>query len=179
MAKIFELFHGTRQRFDSFDAAFKGTGEAGTIDACWFTDNFKGAKNHAVLKNRNSSQPLVYRCELTENALLADHSIPLSEQPQIDSLIRSSFPVSISESIKAGCDWHCFSRPHYQMDRKGKIVHMGPAGLDCDEVISLYKQCGIHGVYDWEGMFTDGYLHGTTIIMFDFSELRIREVIEV
>ncbi|HCM9673919.1 TPA: hypothetical protein N5O16_004179 [Enterobacter roggenkampii] len=179
MAKIIELFHGSRQYFDNFDTAFKGTGEAGTIDACWFTDNFKGAKNHAVLKNRNSSPPLVYRCELTSKALLADHSIPLSEQPHISDLIRSFFPVSISESIKPGRDWHCFSQPHYQITREGKTVHMGSVGLDSDEIISLYKKCGIHGVYDWEGIFTDGYLQGTTIIMFNFSELRIREVIEV
>ena len=28
-----QLFHGTRQRFDKFDVAYKGTGESGNIDA--------------------------------------------------------------------------------------------------------------------------------------------------
>jgi len=54
-----ELFHGTRQIFDQFDVAFKGTGESGDIAACWFTDKFKGARNHVLLKNRNSGLRLI------------------------------------------------------------------------------------------------------------------------
>lgn len=176
---VVELFHGSRQRFEQFDTRFKGTGEAGGIDACWFTDNFIGARYHAIYKNRNHGQPLVYRCELSTSALLADHSISLSEQPLIEMLLRDFLPVSISESFPAGRDWHSFSQPCYVKDRKGRIVRMGSVCLECDEIISLYKQCGIHGVYDWEGIFTDGYLHGTTTIIFNFSELRIREVVEV
>lgn len=53
-----ELFHGSRARFTEFDTSFKGTGEAGTIDAIWFTDNFSGARNHARYKCRNGAPHL-------------------------------------------------------------------------------------------------------------------------
>lgn len=59
MRKIKELFHGTRQKFDNFDTRFKGTGEVGDIAACWFTDNFAGARNHALYKNLNDTPSCV------------------------------------------------------------------------------------------------------------------------
>jgi hypothetical protein len=43
---LMEIFHGTRQRFSNFDTSYKGTGESGDIDACWFADNFEGARHH-------------------------------------------------------------------------------------------------------------------------------------
>lgn len=39
---------------------------------------------------------------------------------------------------------------------------MGNRHVDSDELIRLYLSCGIKGAYDWEGIFTHGYLHGTT-----------------
>lgn len=62
---------------------------------------------------------------------------------------------------------------------RGKTRYKGIRHLDGDKLINLYKSCGIHGVYDWEGYFTDSYLHGSTTIIFDFSELEIVEVIEI
>lgn len=94
-----ELFHGTRQRFETFDASFKGTGESGDIDACWFTDNFNGASSHALYKNRNPGAPLVYRCELLPGALIADHSKPLVAQPAIAERLRRYTPVGLSCSL--------------------------------------------------------------------------------
>lgn len=172
-----ELFHGTRQRFAKFDTSFKGTGEAGKIDACWFTDNFEGAKNHAILKNRHVTPPLVYRCELSSEVLLADYSIPLSEQPHILKLLNQHLPVSISTSLGRGKDWD-LNHPCYQSHR-GRTILTGTRGLDSDEIIKLFKTCGVHGVHDWEGIFTDAYLKGTTTVIFDVSVLIIKEIIEV
>lgn len=173
-----ELFHGTRQRFAQFDAAFKGTGESGDIDACWFTDNFNGARSHALYKNRNPGAPLVYRCELMPEALIADHSKPLAKQPAIAERLRRYTSVGLSCSLGEGADWHALKMPFYQT-YQGKIFFNGHRGLSSNEVIALYLSCGIHGVYDWEGAWTDGYLQGTTTVIFDFSVLVIREVIEV
>jgi len=173
-----ELFHGTRQRFAQFDAAFKGTGESGDIDACWFTDNFNGARSHALYKNRNPGAPLVYRCELMPEALIADHSKPLAKQPAIAERLRRYTSVGLSCSLGEGADWHALIMPFYQT-YQGKIFFNGHRGLSSNEVIALYLSCGIHGVYDWEGAWTDGYLQGTTTVIFDFSVLVIREVIEV
>ncbi|HBR3924051.1 TPA: hypothetical protein L9T71_005242 [Klebsiella pneumoniae] len=74
-----QLFHGTRQRFEKFDVSFMGTGEAGEIPACWFTDNFKGARHHALRVNHNPGQALVYQCGLKPGAIIADYSKPLIE----------------------------------------------------------------------------------------------------
>lgn len=171
-----ELFHGTRKRFKSFDLSFKGTGEAGKIDGFWFTDNFIGARNHALFQNRNHEPALVYRCSLESYAVIADHSKPLAQQPEVAARLYSGLPVSIS--LKESIDWHCFSEPVYQK-RQGKILYVDNRGLSDDEQILIYKRCGIHGVYDWEGMFTDAYLHGTTTVIFDSSVLQIEEIIEV
>lgn len=171
-----QLFHGTRQRFDKFDVSFQGTGEAGDIAACWFTDNMKGASNHAMLKNRNPGPPLVYRCELTDTAIIANHRQSLDEQPEIAARLLKNLPVSISSQLRSGRDWHHLHEPLYTV-YKGKVLCTGNRYIESDEMIRLYKQCGIHGVYDWEGMFTDGYLHGTTTVIFDFCSLEIKEII--
>ncbi len=173
-----ELFHGTRQRFETFDASFKGTGESGDIDTCWFTDNFNGARSHALYKNRNPGAPLVYRCELLPGALIADHSKPLAAQPAIAERLRRYTPVGLSCSLGDGPDWHALKMPFYQT-YQGKIIFSGHRGIFGDDIIAIYRSCGIHGVYDWEGAWTDGYLQGTTTVLFDFSVLVIREVIEV
>ncbi|OAT16016.1 hypothetical protein M977_04666 [Buttiauxella gaviniae ATCC 51604] len=55
---------------------------------------------------------------------------------------------------------------------------MGNRHVDSDEMIRLYLNCGIQGVYDWEGMFTDSYLHGTTTVIFDTSVVDIIDSIE-
>lgn len=173
-----ELFHGTRQRFETFDTAYKGTGESGDIDACWFTDNFKGAMSHARGYNRNTGTPLVYRCELTSDAILADYSRPLAEQPAIAERLRRFLPVAISTSICDGREWYALKTPNYQaVDRK--TFSSGGHGICGNALIALYRSCGIHGVYDWERPETDHYLGGPSIVLFDFSALIIREVIEV
>ncbi|MFS7253213.1 hypothetical protein AB6869_21845 [Rahnella rivi] len=174
-----ELFHGTRQRFTQFDTSFKGTAEAGgDIDACWFTDNFEGARNHALLQNRNAGAPLVYRCELTPGALIADHSKPLSKQPAIAERLRQYAPVGISSSLGHGRGWHVLKMPVYQT-YQGKTIFQKHESFSGNEAIALYRTCGIHGVYDWEGESTDSYLRGTVTVIFDLSVLAIREVIEV
>ncbi|MBD8165431.1 hypothetical protein [Erwinia persicina] len=173
-----EIFHGTRQRFDRFDVSFKGTGEAGDIDACWFTDNFEGAKNHALLKNRHAGDPLVYRCLLSTKSIIVDHRKPLIEQPEIFKRIDHHLPVMLSTSLVGRPNQDGLVEPVYESFR-GKILYRGIRHLDEKKLIKLYKSCGIHGVYDWEGIFTDTYLHGTTTIIFDFSELEIVEVIEI
>ncbi|CAM8681367.1 MULTISPECIES: hypothetical protein [Leclercia] len=173
-----QLFHGTRQRFDRFDVSVRGTGEAGSINACWFTDNFKGACNHALLKNRNPGNPLVYRCTLKKGCVIANHRQLLSEQPDIASRLRTGLPVSISSQLGRGLDWHALNEPRYTY-RKGSLIYEGNRHVEPAELISLYMSCGIQGVYDWEGIFTDSYLHGTTTVIFDTDVLDIREVIEV
>ncbi|STS86266.1 Uncharacterised protein [Klebsiella variicola] len=65
-----QLFHGTRQRFEKFDVSFMGTGEAGEIPACWFTDNFKGARHHALRVNRNPGRRLFISVVLNRGRLL-------------------------------------------------------------------------------------------------------------
>ncbi len=162
-----------------FDASFKGTAEAGgDIDACWFMDNFEGARNHALLQNRNPGAPLVYRCELTPGALIADYSKPLTEQPAIAERLRRYAPVGLSCSLGNGPRWHTLKMPFYQT-YQGKTIFHKHKGLSSNEAIALYRICGIHGVYDWEDAWTDSYLLGTVTVIFDFSVLVIREVIEV
>lgn len=173
-----QLFHGTRQRFDKFDVAYRGTGEAGSIAACWFTDNFKGASNHALLKNRNHGQPLVYRCALKEGTVIANHRKPLSEQPDIAARLKVGLPVSISSQLSKDMEWHALKEPHYTNNR-GKLFCQGNRHVDSDEMIRLYLQCGIQGIYDWEGMYTDSYLHGTTTVIFDTNAVDILDVTEV
>lgn len=173
-----QLFHGTRQQFDKFDVAFKGTGEAGDIAACWFTDNFKGASNHALLKNRNPGAPLVYRCKLKEGSIIANHNLSLEEQPDIAARLRVCLPVSISSQLGKGRDWHVLNEPLYTR-HKGKMSYSGNRHVDSHELIRLYLSCGIQGVYDWEGIFTDSYLHGTTTVIFDVDTLDIQEVVKV
>ncbi|HHX7168995.1 TPA: hypothetical protein ACVG64_002024 [Enterobacter hormaechei] len=172
-----QLFHGTRQRFDKFDVAYKGTGESENIAACWFTDNFKGASNHALFKNRNPGLPLVYRCELKAGAIIADHSLPLAAQPDIAARLRDGLPVSISSQLSEGRDWHALCEPQYRTYR-GRMLYVGNRHIDSDEMIRLYLDCGVQGVYDWEGMFTDSYLHGTTTVIFDTSAVGIIDSIE-
>ncbi|WP_337049811.1 hypothetical protein [Serratia fonticola] len=165
-----ELFHGSRARFTEFDTSFKGTGEAGTIDAIWFTNNYAGARNHARYKCRNEGSPLVYRCTLSERALLADFSKPLSEQPRVAELLHRNLPVGISTSLSLGRKWYGLAQPHYQ-NFKGKMLYTGNRGVNSEESIELFISCGLHGVYDWEGAWTDSYLHGPSIIIFDLSVL--------
>ncbi|CAH3748452.1 hypothetical protein ACNQ05_23915 [Enterobacter cloacae complex sp.6701062] len=159
-----QLFHGTRQRFDKFDVAYKGTGESGNIAASWFTDNFKGASNHALLKNRNPGLPLVYRCELKAGAIIANHRQPLTEQPEIVDRFKSGLPVDIE--FGNGLNRFVLKKPCYTK-YKGKMVYSGHTPVETDELIRLYLTCGIQGVYDWEGEFTDSYLHGTTTVIFE------------
>ncbi|TQI77306.1 hypothetical protein FHU10_5294 [Serratia fonticola] len=165
-----ELFHGSRARFTQFDTSFKGTGEAGSIDAIWFTNNYAGARNHARYKCRNEGTPLVYRCSLSANALLADQSKPLSEQPRVAELLLRHLPVGISSSLSHGRDWHGLVQPYYKKMR-GKTYYLGNQGVTSEYAIELYRACGLHGVYDWEGAWTDSYLHGPSIIIFDLSVL--------
>lgn len=172
-----EIFHGTRQRFDRFDTSYKGTGEAGTVDGCWFTDSFIGARRHALYKNRNVGEPLVYRCELTPKVILADHSKLLIDQPVIAELLRQHWPVALS-SMLTGTIWHALERPFYEKFR-GRTEYRGGVLIPQEEMIGLYASCGIHGVYDWEWPDTDAYLEGKTTLLFNFSELVIREVIDV
>lgn len=173
-----ELFHGTRQHFDKFDVSFKGTGEAGSIDACWFTDNLEGASRHALYKNRNAGAPLVYRCELASHSLIANHREPLSQQPEISDRLLRYLPISISCNLNDGRDWHLLSEPVYEKSNR-RIDYIGNDAIVDQEQINLYKRCGLHGVYDWEGIFTAGYLKGTTTIIFNFSCLEIKEIIAV
>jgi hypothetical protein len=173
-----KIFHGTRARFEMFDVSYKGTGEAGTTDACWFTDNFIGAMRHAVNYNRNAGSPLVYSCELSTDVLLADHSIPLRDQPVIEGLLNQHLPVAISTSLHQGRGWHSMMMPYYQKIN-GKTYYSGLKHIDDNAVIELYKSCGLQGVYDWEGEFTDSYLCGVTTIIFEFSGLTIKDVIEI
>lgn len=175
-----EIFHGTRQLFDKFDYSYKGTGESGDIDACWFADNFEGAKNHALYKNRNKGQPLVYRCELSSRAVIANHRKPLSEQNEIRDSLLKVLPVSLSTTIKPGCEWFKLASPCYR-EVEGRLRYFSQDSYPVteSELISYYSISGIHGVYDWEGIFTDAYIRGTTIIIFDFSCLTIKEIIEV
>lgn len=165
-----ELFHGSRARFTEFNTSFKGTGEAGTIDAIWFTDNFAGARNHARYRCRNEGSPLVYRCKLAERALLAEFGKPLSEQPRVAELLHRHLPVGISTSLSQGREWSALAQPQYQYF-KGRILYTGDRGVNSEECIELLKSCGLHGVYNWEGVWTDHYLHGPSIIIFDLSVL--------
>ncbi|WP_455865333.1 hypothetical protein [Pantoea agglomerans] len=173
-----EIFHGTRQRFDCFDVTFKGTGEAGNIDACWFTDSFIGAKNHALFKNRNPGVPLVYRCELSSKSIILDHREPLIKQPEIFERLKRYLPLGVSTSLDGRLGYESFKEPFYE-PYKGKMLCNRHRRFEDDEVIQLYKSCGIHGIHDWEGIYTDTYLHGTTTVLFDFTELKMLEIIEV
>lgn len=170
-----QLFHGSRERFEQFDVAYKGTGESGNIAACWFTDNFKGASNHALLKNRNPGLPLVYRCELKAGAIIASYRQPLAEQPDIVERFTSGLPGNIE--FGAGLNRFVLKKPEYT-NYKGRMVYSRHTPVETDELIRLYLACGIQGVYDWEGEFTDSYLHGTTTVIFDTSAVGIIDCIE-
>lgn len=165
-----ELFHGSRARFTQFDTSFKGTGESGSIDAIWFTDNYTGARNHACNQNRNEGSPLVYRCRLSERALLVDHSKTLNEQPRVAELLLRHLPVGISTSLSQGREWYGLTQPHYLKGKDG-IIYDGNKGVTSEKAIELYRACGLHGVYDWERPWTDSYLKGPSIIIFDVSVL--------
>ncbi|WP_367144350.1 hypothetical protein [Pantoea stewartii] len=184
------LFHGTRKRFDNFDVSFKGTGESGTVDACWFTHNFDGAKNHALFKNRNEGKPIVYRCEVTPEALIADPRISLNEQPHIAEKLYRHLPVAFSCELEKGFHWHPPAGAVYRKKKdtnftKGKTYLAskdtleGKMGMGGNDLICLYKACGIHGVYYWEGVWTDPFYRGPTTIIFDFACLKITDIIEV
>lgn len=178
-----EIFHGTRHRFEQFDLSYIGTGELkpqSAKNAGWFTESFVGAKHHAIYRVRSDKQPLVYRCELTSKAVILDSRRPLSEQPELQKLLYKNLPVSITASFDHNRNWSSIYQPLYKKSDKNKI-HLDSTPLEIPEndAINMYKSCGIHGVYDWEGPCTDAHMHGLTILMFDFSELKILEVIEV
>lgn len=170
------LYHGTKTEFDQFDVSYWGSGEAGTIRACWFTDNFEGARNHACYKNRNAGQPRVLRCKLSDKAVLADFGKMLSDQPELAAMLNKHLPVSISTLIPNGRYWHSLSRPKYYKDTYGKTHFIGKEGVLVEEQIELFRRCGIHGVHDWEGEWTDAYLKGSTTVIFDVSVIEIEEV---
>lgn len=178
-----EIFHGTRHRFEQFDLSYIGTGELSpksAINACWFTESFVGAKHHAIYRVRADKQPLVYRCELTSKAVILDSRRPLSEQPELQKLLFKNLPVSLTASLDHNRNWSSIYQPIYKKtDKNETYLYSPPLKIPENDAIDMYKSCGIHGVYDWEGQFTEEYMHGLTILMFNFSELKILEVIEV
>ena len=122
-------------------------------------------------------KPLVYRCELKAGAIIANHRLPLAEQPDLAARLRDGLPVIISSQLSKGRDWHALCEPQYRTYR-GSMLYVGNRNVDSDEMIRLYLNCGIQGVYHWEGMFTDRYLHGTTTVIFDTSAVGIIDRIE-
>ncbi|MGJ4270192.1 hypothetical protein ACP716_26500 [Klebsiella pneumoniae] len=173
-----QLFHGTRQRFEKFDVSFMGTGEAGEIPACWFTDNFKGARHHALRVNHNPGQALVYQCGLKPGAIIADYSKPLIEQPAVYDRLIAGLPVIISSNLSTGRDWHLLNSPYYG-NHKGRVWYQGIRGKGDATIINLFRKCGIHGVHDWELHTTDAHYQGPTIVIFNTEVLEIQDIVEV
>lgn len=176
MDKDNHLYHGSRAGFSAFDVSFKGTGESGNIDACWFGSKIKGAWSHAVGYNRNAGEPRVYICTVGEGAILVDHAKTLMEQPVVAGRLIKYFPKSLLKPniVELGpSEWHNFCYPE-RKNWRGKYVPS--RSLDDNELIALYKKCGFHGVKNWGDPSGDP-LHETLTIMFDFSVLNIDDVI--
>lgn len=121
---------------------------------------------------------MVYRCLLSSKSVIVDLSKPLIEQPEILDRITRKLPVMLGTSLVDRPYSKDLIEPVYEILR-GKTQFTGFRNLDQDQVINLYKSCGVHGINNWEGYWTDGYFSGPTTILFDFSELKIIEVIEV
>ncbi|HAT3626784.1 TPA: hypothetical protein I8553_003955, partial [Morganella morganii] len=100
-----KIYHGTKATFNYFDTSFAGTGEAGDIPAIWFTDNYKGAYNHAF-KTRQNGLPKIFECELHDSAIVLNTRLPIIEQPIIYKRILNYFPVIISANIDSKTKFH-------------------------------------------------------------------------
>ncbi|MFG6076881.1 hypothetical protein [Erwinia sp. OPT-41] len=165
-----KLFHGTRANFTKFSVDYPGTGEGGRIHAIWFTDNFKGAKNHALLYARQPGPGRVYECELSDDALILKTDIPLYEQIAVYKAISTHLPVSIS--VQKYYD-HLFGDYHRL---SGKFNHHSN---DEDLHNNILMSAGIDAIHDYEGSWTDPYLHGSTTVVLSLEKIKILEIHEL
>lgn len=161
-----KLFHGTKATFDTFSVEYPGSGEAGTIRAVWFANNFTAARNHAWRVD-GCGPKWVYECELTPDAVLMKANIPLSQQPAIQKRLIKNLPICISV------------QPHYDFlfsdyFRFNKTIT--EQHLQDDHEISLLRQAGIDAVYDYERGYQDAYLHGATTVVLTPEKIRILSV---
>ncbi|WP_200781058.1 hypothetical protein [Klebsiella oxytoca] len=162
-----KIFHGTRANFTNFSVNYPGTGEGGRIHAIWFTDNFKGAKNHALFHARQPGPGRVYECVLSADALILKAGIPLYEQSAVYKAISAHLPVSIS--VQKDYD-HLFSDYHRL---SGKVNHHS----DVENLHNnILMSAGIDAIYDYEGCWTDAYLHGCTTVVLSPDKIKILEI---
>lgn len=163
------LFHGTRKTFDKFDLAFYGTGEAGVCVGFYFTDNLKGAYQHATRYAPRSGEPLVYVCEVNEPALTLSIWKPISKHNHEVQQHWESLPAA-QYWAKESKDWF------------GDLFRMLPFGnpdpqpSESEKYAFLQKR-GFQVMYDTEGAGTDAYLCGTSIVVLDENIIDIVEVL--
>ncbi|HHR6499800.1 TPA: hypothetical protein ACS8CD_000288 [Providencia alcalifaciens] len=167
-----KIYHGTKATFQTFDTNFAGTGEAGDIPAIWFTDNYKGAYNHA-LKTRQDGIPKVFECTLDESTIILNTQIPIVEQPIVYENILKYFPVIISTNINSNTKSNDLFSSYFDINNKFGHRYV----RDTSTLLNKYlKQANIHAIYDYEQEWTDLYLHGTTTVVFDIQKINIIKI---
>lgn len=163
------LFHGTRKRFDKFDPAFFGTGEAGVGVGFYFTDSLKGAYQHATGYAPRPGVPLIYVCEVREPALMLNIRQPISKHSPEVQHHWERLPIA-QYLAKESSHWF------------GDLFRMLPFGNPDPEPSESQKYAflrkhGFQVMYDTEGAYTDAYLCGTSIVVLDERIIDIIEVI--
>lgn len=163
------LFHGTRKKFERFDSAFFGTGEAGVGVGFYFTDNLKGAYQHATRYAPRPGEPLVYVCMLREPALILNPRKPIH---------RHTVEVQKHWELLPVAQYWAKDRKHWfdSLFRTLPIGNPEPAPSDSDKLIFL-RDHGFQVVDDFEGDWTDAYVCGPSIVVLDEKILEIIEIL--
>ena len=163
------LFHGTRKPFERFDRAYYDTGENSVGIGFYFTDNLKGAYNHATAYALKPGTPLVYICKIREEALVLNLQHSIEKQALATQRHWETLPVE-NYCSKFDIDWFGslldgISREPFMERAQEKSKYQ------------FLKERGFQVLYDTEGGNTDPYLHGTTIVVLDESVIDIIEVL--
>lgn len=163
------LFHGTKADFDEFDLTKVRTGEnsgAAADIGLYFTDNPVGAYNHSWRVN-NGVEEFVYVCKLASDAVVINRQeAPISQPPNVLQLWES-LPVCHSVHIQ-NQDWF------WRLFRDSCAFPDEESFNSCENLrIKLLQDAGFSAISDFEGVFTDSYLHGQTVLLLDTSKIRI------
>lgn len=167
------IFHGSRCLFEKLDSEFVLTGEGvGVGIGFYFVNSLKGAANHAKGYAKQSGEPIVYVAKLKPSIKILTKGEPISShRPEIYKKWHLELPFSCHSIVNCR-DW--FSRlanEHFTLrhhiDRTNKIVEKATCQILLDK--------GFDAIDNFEWTITDGYLHGTTILILNYDMIEIIE----
>jgi hypothetical protein len=167
------LFHGCRpdSPFTAFDETYVGKGEgAGVGVGFYFVTSLKGAAAHADSYTRGKGEALVYVCQLRESAIVLNRFKAIGEQHARSIEWWNRLPCTIS----CACDENWFGSLFKHRPRACPVWDDSEA-KKCE----FLRERGLHAIYDFEGSFTDSYLHGTSVLVLAQEMIEIVEVINV